>query len=348
MPGRLHGACVMGAAMFDASTWQDLPPDRLPMFVAPGEPADVAVVIVSYNTAHVITRCVDALRKASIGLSVRTLIVDNASSDSSLMLMRESMRDCIVVANAGNVGFGRANNQVLPQTDAPFVLLLNPDAYLSEDSLRLTLAYMRAHPRCGVLGADLLGEDGQRGNPMRPFPTPWSTFLLSTGVGKLWSRKVPRDVHVPYQGAHACDWVTGCFYLMRTEVLAEVGGFDPRYFLYFEEVDHCKAVWAAGWTVECLLDAKVVHAGGESAKASGPVTAARQVSELQVESELLYFRKHGGVLGLLESVAFGIAADLYVALKALVRGRDASSCRKHMVTVFRLLWRTRFGANATR
>ena len=96
-----------------------------------------------------------------------------------------------------------------------------------------------------------------------------------------------------------CDWVPGCYYLIRREVIDQVGLFDPRYFLYYEEVDHCKRVKQAGWKVVYYPHTTVVHIGGESAKSVDQLNVdGRQIPTLQIESELLYFRKHHGLPGL--------------------------------------------------
>ena len=102
-----------------------------------------------------------------------------------------------------------------------------------------------------------------------------------------------------HDSVRECDWVPGCFYLIRRQVIEHVGLFDPIYFVYYEEVDHCRRVRDAGWSVVYFPFTQVVHIGGESAQSAGSLTdSGRQVSALQIESELLYFRKHFGLLGL--------------------------------------------------
>src|SRR6185295_15001358 len=100
-----------------------------------------------------------------------------------------------------------------------------------------------------------------------------------------------------------CDWVPGCFYLVRRELIERIGLFDPRYFLYCEEVDHCRAVRKAGWDVVYFPFTQVTHLGGESALSEGALNpTSRQIVPLQIESELLYFRKHHGLSGVLVAV----------------------------------------------
>lgn len=318
-------------------------------FAPLGKPADVFVVVVSYNTAHLLKRCMDHLRVASAGLSVSVVIVDNASRDGSVALLRSSFNDCEVIANTANIGFGRANNQALPLCNAPFVLLLNPDAYVSETALRHGLRHMQENSRCGVLGLRLVNEAGIGNSSVRDFPSPMRNFALHTGLG----RRRPNDL-VRAQGAEHvdCDWVTGCFYMVRRTTIDEVGLFDPRYFLYFEEVDHCRAARQAGWRIHCLLSASVVHEGGASALSGGELNAGgRQLLSPQVEGELLYFRKHGGIWGVALVVLSGLAVDAIVGLKSLVRYRGTRQLRSHLrhaQELCRLALATRGGSVPTR
>ena len=149
-----------------------------------------------------------------------------------------------------------------------------------------------------------------------------------------------------------CDWVPGCYYLVRREVVDQVGLFDPRYFLYFEEVDHCRAVKRAGWKVVYFPDTTVVHIGGESAKSDAALTASgRQISALQIESELLYFRKHHGLFGAALSVKLNAIADVVLTLKWLIKRRPLQGLRAyldHAVAVLRLFRQTAWGTRPTR
>ena len=332
------------------------PPDalELPRFAPTGEAADLCVVLVNYNTAHLLDRCLGELRRASVGLSVRVVIVDNASRDGSADFIRKNFPDCILIANTDNVGFGRANNQALAFANAPYVLLLNADAFVRADTLVKSLAHMKAHPRCGVLGAQLVDESGRvlwgRG---RSFPNPWKDFLIQIGLGKYTvDRPPPERPADQAMDSWACDWVVGCYYLIRQEVIEQIGLFDPRYFLYYEVVDHCRAVHKAGWSVESLADVEVVHVGGGSAETEGELSASgRQISALQIESELLYFRKHNGLIGLAVTVGLSLFGDAIRAFKWLVKGRalaDIAVFWRHSATVCRLVGLTRLGTRATR
>jgi hypothetical protein len=318
--------------------------------------ARLSVFVVNYNTADLLAPMMNTLAQASAALQIgliQTVIVDNASRDHSLNVINTLAPAVKLIANSKNVGFGRANNQCLPLMEGPYVLLLNTDAFVSDDTLVKTLDYMDSHPRCGVLGVRLVGRDGTLQPSCRYFPTVFNTFLANSGIGRLfpWVRAVD-DMSWDHRSTRECDWVPGCYYLVRREVIEQVGLFDPRYFLYFEEVDHCRAVKAAGWSVVFFHDTEVVHIGGESAKSDAELTAgSRQISALQIESELLYFRKHAGAVGCVAHLFLTSLAFLLMSAKALLRPRlrpSMGDTLRHLSDMWRLAFQTRWGTCPTR
>lgn len=280
------------------------------------------VVVVSFNTAHLLESMFYAVEEASVNVKVNYLIVDNASTDNSAQMLSSFPLSKLIV-NDGNVGFGRANNQLLPHLTSEFILLLNTDAFVSKDSLDKSIAFMEKNIDCGILGVKLVGRDGVLQPSCRYFPTPWNLFLARTGLARFFKNYVMVDDMVwAHDEVRECDWVPGCYYLVRREVIDQVGLFDPRFFMYYEEVDHCRRVKAAGWKVCFYPHTSVVHLGGESAKSAGPLSeSGRQISALQVESELLYFRKHHGLLGLALHLVLSHVGDAILALKDLIKGR---------------------------
>jgi GT2 family glycosyltransferase len=212
---------------------------------------------------------------------------------------------------------------------------------------------MDNNPRCGVLGVKLVGRDGSLQPSCRYFPTPWNVFLASTGLMKLSpNTRLVDDMSWDHSATRECDWVPGCYYLTRHEVIEQIGLFDPIYFLYYEEVDHCRRVRQAGWNVIFFPFTQVVHLGGESAQTIGALTdSGRQVSALQLESELLYFRKHFGLSGLLHAVLLKVLGDILSCGKAILARFNVGRVRgaaRHMTTLFALLMNTGFGTRPTR
>ncbi|WP_268747035.1 glycosyltransferase family 2 protein [Methylotenera sp. N17] len=282
---------------------------------------DVSIIFVSYNTAEMTKKAIDLVKQSKHQLNLEIFVVDNASRDGSAEMVAQIFPDVTLITNAINVGFGRANNQVLPQYRGRYVLLLNTDAFVEADTIQKTVAFMDSHPTTGILGVKLLGRDGVLQPSCRYFPTPFNIFLNRTGLFKLFpSTQLVDDMAWDHQSVRDCDWVPGCYYLIRKEAIDQVGLFDQRYFLYYEEVDHCYATKQAGWQVTYYPDAPVVHIGGESAKIDHSISSvSRQVSALQIESELLYFRKNLGLLSVCLHVLLTIIAEAILAVKQLLK-----------------------------
>jgi N-acetylglucosaminyl-diphospho-decaprenol L-rhamnosyltransferase len=314
---------------------------------------DLTALIVNYNTAHLLDKCVNDLRASAAGMDLQICILDNASRDGSVDYLNADFSDCETLINKSNVGFGRANNQLLERAKGKYILLLNTDAFVALDSLPKTIAHMDANLDCGVLGVRLVGRDGDLQPSCRYFPTPMNVFLSRTGLERFFPfvRSVD-DMIWEHDSVRECDWVPGCYYLVRREVIEQVGLFDPRFFLYYEEVDHCRAVKSAGWKVVFYPHTTVVHVGGESAKSDAKLTeAGRQISELQIESELLYFRKHHGLLGVWFSVVLTALADMLLSVKWVMRRKTFSGLRvfwSDFASRVSLLLRTSWATKPTR
>jgi GT2 family glycosyltransferase len=314
---------------------------------------EVSVVLVSYNTAGMLPECMAALRRALARLTHEIIIVDNASRDASVALIRRDFPDCKLIENSVNVGFGRANNQALAHAHGRFVLLLNTDAFVEPDTIDKTVTYLHVNPEIGILGVRLAGRDGALQPSARYFPTPLNVFLNRTGLNRYFRGvRLVDDMAWDHKTVRLCDWVPGCYYLVRREVIDEVGLFDPRYFLYYEEVDHCFAAKRAGWEVACFADTTVVHIGGESARSEGELTAGgRQLEAMQIESELLYFRKNHGAGAVLAALTLTALGDAINVGKRLLRGLSPSGLAaawQRLKLSWSLFRRTRWATRPTR
>jgi N-acetylglucosaminyl-diphospho-decaprenol L-rhamnosyltransferase len=316
---------------------------------------DVSVIVVNYNTEQLLQPMWEPLMAGEGGLDLQVIVVDNASRDGSVDRLRRDPRFAAaeLVTNTVNVGFGRANNQAVPMASGRYLLLLNTDAFVAPDTLAKTVAYLDANPQYGALGVRLVGRDGGLQPCCRYFPTPWNTFLAQSGLSKLFPGvRAVDDMAWDHASPRECDWVPGCYLLIRREVVEKVGLFDPRFFMYCEEVDLCRRVKQAGWGVVFFGGTEVVHLGGESAKSDGPVTAGgQQISALQIESELLYFRKQYGIAGLAAFVFLAWVSDGINAVKTLLKGtglRDVRALGRHAWALAATLRKTRLASAPTR
>lgn len=314
---------------------------------------DLSIVVVNYNTCHLLAELFVSILKATQGLSLQVIVVDNASTDQSVDYLKTTPYPLVGVYNHTNVGFGRANNQALPLVRGRHVLLLNTDAFVSEDTFTKTIAFMDEHPDCGVLGVRLVGRDDELQPSCRYRPTLANIFLNKTGLSRWFpSVKAVDEMAWPHDVVRECDWVPGCYYLIRREVLSQVGLFDPRFFMYYEEVDHCIRVQQASWKVFFYPFTQVVHIGGESAKSVAEISkSGRQISALQIESEWLFMRKHHGLWGLWAHLTLLVLADLIQLAKDLIKRRGgAVVCLNlvHLRAAWTILTKTSWGTTPTR
>ncbi len=313
----------------------------------------ISVILVSYNTLEMTKVALKLLLESINPFKMDIFIIDNNSNDQSAEMIRNEFPEITLIENKKNVGFGRANNQALPLIKTDFVLLLNTDAFVEKDTIRETVQYMDTHPTCGILGVKLIGRDGSLQPSCRYFPTPLNIFINRCGVTKYFkSARMVDDMSWDHNSIRDCDWVPGCYYLIRKEVIDQVGLFDSRYFLYYEEVDHCFAAKKAGWKVTYFSNSSVVHLGGESAKQVGALTAkGQQLATLQIESELLFFRKNYGIPTVLIHLFLDGLADLVQLAKDIIRLRSFRIILSNTQRVFmtwQIFLRTKFAQQPTR
>jgi len=226
-------------------------------------------------------------------LQIEVIVVDNASSDSSVAMIEEEFPQVQLIANSENVGFTVGNNQGIAATRGRYILLLNPDTEIVGDALTTMLAYMDDHPQVGALGPQLLNPDGSIQSSRRRFPTIATAFLESTILQQWFPRnRVTRHYYItdrPDDEVQEVDWVTGACLLARRETIEEVGLLDEGFFMYSEELDWCRRIKAQGWQLIYLPTARVIHHGAQSSE------QVKSFQHIQFQrSKIRYFRKHHG------------------------------------------------------
>jgi GT2 family glycosyltransferase len=231
----------------------------------------LSVVIVNYNVKYFLEQALLAVRRAARGLDVEVWVVDNASKDGSVELVREHFEEVRLIANSKNVGFSTANNQAIAQSEAEYVLLLNPDTVVAEDTFEKCLAFMDATPRAGGLGVKMIDGTGQfLPESKRGFPSPSVAFYKTFGFGKFFPRSERFNQyylgHLSKDANCKADVLSGAFMLMRKSVLDEIGYLDEAFFMYGEDIDLSYRIVQAGWDNYYLADAAIIHYKGESTK----------------------------------------------------------------------------------
>jgi GT2 family glycosyltransferase len=263
----------------------------------------ISVVVVSYNTRDLLRDCLNSLYREMEGISNEVFVVDNVSRDGSADMVEKEFPSVRLIRSSVNLGFAAGNNKAFPLATGRYIVLLNSDAFLGRDSLRLSIGYMDADPRVGLGGARLIGIDQSWQPSARMFPSPLNDFLSLSGLAAKFpkSRFFGRQDHTWIDSNQPLDtdWVPGAYCIIRRTTLEQVGYFDEQFFLYYEEVDLCRRMKKAGYVIRYWPDVVVTHLGGESSKTVKTLSMSRSGAQLELwrmRSAFLYYRKHHGNL----------------------------------------------------
>ncbi len=254
---------------------------------------DVSFLVVSWKVRDLVRRALVSILADTSDIESEIILVDNASQDGTVEMVRAQFPDVRVIANAENCGFTRANNQALAVARGRYLFLLNPDAELVPGATRALLDYAEANPRAGIVGPQLLYPDRSVQPSRRRFPTFTTALLESTRLQQWFPRNrwLTRYYlrNTSDDAVQEVDWITGAAMFVRREVYIEVGGFDEGFFMYSEELDWCYRAKQESWRVVYFPRAQVIHHEGKS---SEQVAAARDI--YFHSSKIRFFRKHHG------------------------------------------------------
>jgi len=256
---------------------------------------DISVVIVSYNVRRFLEQALRSVFSALEGLEGEVWVVDNASSDGSVRMVREQFPQVKLIANRENLGFARANNQAIAKAKGRYILLLNPDTIVRNDTFKVMINFMDEHPEVGAAGCRVLNPDGSLQLACRRgFPTPAVAFYKIVGLSSLFpkSRRFGRYnmTYLDPDEVAEVDAVSGSFMMVRREVVEKVGALDPEFFMYGEDIDWCYRIQQAGWKVYYVPYTEIVHFKGESTR-----TVPKVKNQLEFYRAMyLFVRKHLG------------------------------------------------------
>ena len=248
---------------------------------------DVSVIIVNWNTRDILRNCLLSIYEQTNEIDFEVIIVDNASTDGSVEMVKRDFPQAALIENMENRGFAVANNQGLKIAKGQYILLLNSDTIVLDGAIQKTVAFAEQHPEAAVIGCKVLNTDGSLQPTCFMFPSLINMFLSSTYLYKLF----PRD---RFFGRERMTWwdrndvrevdvVTGCFMLVRRRAIEQTGLMDEQFFVYGEETDWCYRFKKAGWKILFTPDAAIVHFGGQSSK-----QMASQMA-LQLKGSILQF-----------------------------------------------------------
>jgi GT2 family glycosyltransferase len=234
----------------------------------------LSIVIVNYNVVYFLDQCLASVYKAiaGSGLQVEVFVVDNNSVDNSNEMVKTKYPNVHLIENRENAGFAKANNQAIRQSSGEYILLLNPDTIVEEETFAKCVAFMDSHKDCGGLGVKMIDGEGRLlKESKRGFPTPWVSFCKLSGLIKLFphSKRFAGYYmgHLPYNEVNEVQVLAGAFMFLRRECLmGEVGLLDEDYFMYGEDIDLSYRITKAGYRNYYFPNTQIIHYKGESTR----------------------------------------------------------------------------------
>jgi len=262
-----------------------------PTYMPTNDLPSLAIIIISWNTCRILQACLESVYQNPPNVSYEVWVVDNASEDASVDMIKESFPQVHLIENTQNIGFAGANNQAIEQSSSRYVLLLNSDTLVYPGTFDHLVSFLESHEHVGATGSRYFNPDGSLQMSCYPFPSisrefwrllkldfvsPYGTYSMST-----W----------PIDQARSVDVLQGASLLVRREIIDSIGLLDNSYFMYSEEVDFCYRLKKAGWDLYWVPQSTILHYGGQSTKQM----SKRMFIQLY-QSKLQFFQKHYGSL----------------------------------------------------
>ena len=250
---------------------------------------EISIIIVSWNTRELLAGCLRSVYETANDLRFEVFVVDNASTDGSVAMVRGWFPQVHLIENQENVGFAQANNQAIRQSRGCYVLLLNSDTEVYPVSLETMVRFMEEHPQSGGCGPRLLNPDGSLQASCHPMLTTTREFWRLVFLDRLWPRATYVQERWALDRTHPVEVLKGACFLLRRAALDQVGLLDERYFMYTEEMDLCYRLLQAEWQLWWVPEAIVKHYG----EASSTQMAEAMYVELY-RSKVQFHRRFGG------------------------------------------------------
>jgi len=285
----------------------------------------LSVIIVSYNTENILKKALTKVYQQKGFTDFEVIVVDNNSHDGSCAMVKRNFPQAKLICSSVNGGFAAGNNIGIEVAIGDYILLLNSDAFVFSDSFKESIAYMDAYPKTGIMGVQLVCEDGSPQMSACELPTPLQKFKVLSG---LESRYPSYETYFNYYKAddnyypepRKVGWVPGAYFFIRREVVEKVGILDNNFFMYYEEVDYCNRTHKAGWDVIYNPNIAVIHLGGASSMTTNKKISrtGRQLVDIRVSSEYYYYRKNSGFLTMLLAAGIEIGWKSLICIKNLI------------------------------
>lgn len=269
---------------------------------------DVSVIIVNYNTERLLRNCLKSISDMTKGVVYEVIVVDNNSSDTSVSMIRRDFPFVKLIESTKNLGFGRANNLGALKASGSFLFFLNSDTELRNDTISILHTYMREHTDCGIAGGNLVDVNG---TPIHSYsmrlPSEWTE--LERFCPKLSLRLQGKNAFYNHSGKVIdVGYITGADLMISNALFKSAGGFDPDFFMYYEETELTSRIRNLGYSARCVPDAVITHIKGAS------LEFIDDVKSIVYESKYRYLGKVRGTGSISRAHAF---FSLYCSFKRL-------------------------------
>lgn len=251
----------------------------------------ITAVVVTYRSSMTIADTMESMKRSYDAGVLRCIVVDNKSDDETVDILKNYKSWANIIENSDNVGFGRGCNLGLEQVDTEYVMFVNPDSTIEPDSVKLLLEFMNQRDNVELV-APAINEPGGGVQGVGNLASPWNTLLQEIPLIKAPGRRPLYPGEKPFK----TDWICGAIMVGRTGFLRRLKGFDPRFFLYFDETDLCRRILDEGAEIWCVGEAVAYHIGAASSDESSDAKFGDCIAEHYFQSRFYYFSKHHGLV----------------------------------------------------
>ncbi|MEK7139584.1 MAG: glycosyltransferase family 2 protein [Patescibacteria group bacterium] len=260
---------------------------------------ELSIVILTYKSKGLLKQCLRHIERLRLRDQYEVIVVDNDSRDGVEALVEEQFRNVRFIQSGANRGYGAGMNIGLRAATGRYRLILNPDIAILSNELERMLGYLKQHPDVGILGPKLVNPDSSLQHTCYTFPNFLTPFYRRSFLGRLPGGKQKLEQYLMSWWDHGSnreiDWLLGACLLVPSAAFEKVGLFDERFFMYFEDVDLCRRMWAQGYKVVYFADAEIVHYHQRiSAETSWIFGFFNRVTREHIKSWLKYFAKYAG------------------------------------------------------
>ena len=254
----------------------------------------VSIILVNYNSSALLRQCLKSIYEQTKEIPFEIIVVDNASSDNSREIVCSEFSNVQLIKSAENLGFSRGNNLGASLAKGTYLLFLNTDTILFENSIKVLSDFLDKHPDVGAIGPKILFEDGCFQLSSGRLPNLFREFIdkIVYSLARKWRKVICPLLERWHNTAKSVGWLTGACLMVRQSAFSQVNGFDENLFMYFEDKDLCKRINASGWQIMYYPSTSTIHllAGSSSS------VDKQKINGLYRTSQLYYYRKHLGRL----------------------------------------------------